>query len=76
MYTIVSLWVRPVTLENEMCNNINLEQLVHAVCECPATSTVRSRFYEHLTSSLIPGEKHSLLDLDSAALTLRLLELL
>ena len=76
MCTIFRLWARPVSLENEVCvhcNTIYQEQLVHAVCECPATSTVRSRFYEHLSHILLPDEKHSLLELDSVALTLRLL---
>jgi len=74
MCTIVRLWTRPVSLENELCahcNTIYQEQLVHAVCECPATSTVRSRFFEHLSNILLPDEKHSLLELDSVALTLR-----
>jgi len=76
MRTIVRLWARPVSLENELCEHCNIiyqEQLVHAVCECLATSTVRSRFYEHLSHILLPDEKHSLLELDSVALTLRLL---
>jgi len=74
--TIARLWARHVSLENELCphcNNTYQEQLVHALCECPATSTVHSQFYEHLSNILLPDQKHSLLELERVALTLRLL---
>ena len=75
--TIVSLWARPVSLENELCVHCNIiyqEQLVHAVCECYSYCYLDcSRFYEHISNILLPDEKHSLLELNSVALTLRLL---
>ena len=76
MCVVARLWVRPVSLDNimcDMCGVIYQEQLVHYLCECEKTQTLRLHFINSLPSILLPDEMDTLLSHDSVALTLRLL---
>ena len=76
MCVVARLWVRPVSLDNikcDMCGVIYQEQLVHYLCECEKTQTLRLHFINSLPSILLPDEMDTLLSQDSVALTLRLL---
>jgi len=76
MCVVARLWVRPVFLDNimcDMCGVIYQEQLVHYICECEKTQTLRLHFIDSLSSILLPDEMDTLLSHDSVTLTLRLL---
>jgi len=76
MCVVARLWVRPVSLDNimcDMCGVIYQEQLVHYLCECEKTQTLRLHFINSLPSIILPDEMDTLLSHDSVALTLRLL---
>jgi len=67
MLIVDRLWTRPVVMENRLCNHFNRvhqEELVHALCDCSVTSTIRTHFLKQLTEILLPDEKHSVLALD------------
>ena len=73
---ITRLWTRPVILENRLCHHcscVHQEELVHALCERPSTLNIRTHFQEMISDILLPDEKHAVLNLDSVALTLKLL---
>jgi len=74
--SFITRWTRPVILENRLCHHCNCvhqEELVHALCECPSTLSIRTHFQRMISDILLPDEKHAVLNLDSVALTLKLL---
>ena len=73
MCVVARLWVRPVSLTNIMCDRcgaIYQEQLVHYLCECKKTQTLRLHFIDSLPGVLLPDEMETLLSQGSVRLAL------
>ena len=76
MCTIARLWCRPVALENFVCEHCNLvfqDELVHVICECLKTQTLRHHFMNSVAQMLQQDELDVLYEYDSLTRTLKLL---
>jgi len=58
--------------KKDHCSCVHQEEIVHALCECPSTLSIRTHFQEMLSDILLPDLKYAVLILDSVAPTLKL----